>query len=212
MAKTKSKRKIIIFSIVAAAGIGLAAFASLKKTDPPVSVETEKVVRRDLIEKVVANGKIEPVVQVKISPEVSGEIIELAVKEGQQVKKGDLLVKIKPDNYLAASNSAAASYNLAVANKSTAEANLEKARLEFERSSGLYQGQARFRLRLSDGQDHLRRGQNHPGRRGRNRWPWPRPPSKPPPPTFPKPPFIRPWTARSANSIPNWASGSSARP
>src|ERR1019366_4142969 len=57
---------------------------------------------------------------------------------GQHVKKGDLLVKIKPDNYLAASNSAAASYNLAVANKSTAEANLEKARLEFERSSGLY--------------------------------------------------------------------------
>ena len=139
MAKTKNKRKIITFSIVAAAGIGLALYASLKKTDPPVSVETEKVVRRDLIEKVVANGKIEPVVLVKISPEVSGEITQLAVKEGQQVKKGDLLVKIKPDNYLAASNSAAASYNLAVANKSTAEANLEKARLEFERSSGLYQ-------------------------------------------------------------------------
>jgi len=139
MAKTKSKRKIITFSIVAAAGIGLALYASLKKTDPPVSVDTEKVVRRNLIEKVVANGKLEPVVLVKISPEVSGEITQLAVKEGQQVKKGDLLVKIKPDNYLAASNSAAASYNLAVANKSTAEANLEKARLEFERSSGLSQ-------------------------------------------------------------------------
>jgi len=138
MAKTKSKRKIVIFSIVAAAGIGLAVFASLKKTEAPVSVETEKVVRRNLIEKVVANGKIEPVTQVKISPEVSGEIIQLAVKEGQHVNKGDLLVKIKPDNYLAASNSAAASYNLAVANKSTAEANLEKARLEFERSSGLF--------------------------------------------------------------------------
>jgi HlyD family secretion protein len=138
MAKTKSKKKIVIFSIVVAAGIGLAVFASLKKTEAPVSVETEKVVRRNLIEKVVANGKIEPVTQVKISPEVSGEIIQLAVKEGQHVNKGDLLVKIKPDNYLAASNSAAASYNLAVANKSTAEANLEKARLEFERSSGLF--------------------------------------------------------------------------
>jgi len=139
MAKAKSKSKIIIFSTLAAAGIGLAVYASLKKSDPPVTVETEKVVRRNLIEKVVANGKIEPVIQVKISPEVSGEIIELAVKEGQQVKKGDLLVKIKPDNYLAASNSALASYNLAVANKSTAEANLEKARLEYERSSGLSQ-------------------------------------------------------------------------
>jgi HlyD family secretion protein len=139
MAKTKSKKKMDHFSILAAAGIGLAVFASLKKTDPPISVETEKVARRNLIEKVVANGKIEPVLQVKISPEVSGEITQLAVKEGQHVKKGDLLVKIKPDNYLAASNSAAASYHLAVANKSTAEANLEKARLEFERSSGLHQ-------------------------------------------------------------------------
>lgn len=139
MAKTKSKKKIITFSILAAAGIGLALYASLKQSDPPVSVQMEKAVRRDLIEKVVANGKIEPVIQVKISPEVSGEITQLAVKEGQQVKKGDLLVKIKPDNYLAASNSAAASYNLAVANKSTAEANLEKARLEFERSSGLHE-------------------------------------------------------------------------
>jgi HlyD family secretion protein len=138
MAKTKSKTKVIIFSAVAAAGIGLAVFALLKKSDPPVQVETEKVVRRDLIEKVVANGKIEPVVQVKISPEVSGEITQLAVKEGQQVKKGDLLVKIKPDNYLAASNSAAASYNLALANKSTAEAQLEQARLEYERNSGLF--------------------------------------------------------------------------
>ena len=77
-----------------------------------MAVETEKVVGRDLVETVVANGKIEPVVQVKISPEVSGEITQLAVKEGQRVCKGDLLVKIKPDNYLAASNSAAASYNL----------------------------------------------------------------------------------------------------
>jgi HlyD family secretion protein len=139
MAKSKSKKKWIVFSIVVAAGIGLALYAALKKTDPPISVETEKVVRRNLIEKVVANGKLEPVIQVKISPEVSGEITQLAVKEGQHVQKGDLLVKIKPDNYLAASNSAAASYHLAVANKSTAEANLEKARLEFERSSGLHQ-------------------------------------------------------------------------
>jgi len=139
MAKTKSKKKIITFSTLAAAGIGVALYLSLRATDPPVSVEMEKVVRRNLIEKVVANGKIEPVIQVKISPEVSGEITQLAVKEGQHLKKGDLLVKIKPDNYLAASNSAAASYNLAVANKSTAEANLEKARLEFERSTGLHE-------------------------------------------------------------------------
>ncbi len=138
MAKAKRKKNLVIFSIAAAAVIAVAVVASLKKSDPPVSVEFDKVARRNVIEKVVANGKIEPVVQVKISPEVSGEIIELAVKEGQHVKKDDLLVKIRPDNYLAASNSMAANYNLAEANKSTAEANLEKARLEYERSSGLY--------------------------------------------------------------------------
>jgi HlyD family secretion protein len=138
MAKTRSKKKIIIITILVAAGIGTAVFATLKKREPPISIETEKVVRRNLVEKVVANGKIEPVLQVKISPEVSGEIIDLGVKEGQHVGKGDLLVRIKPDNYLAASNSAAASYKLSVANRSTSEANLEKARLEYERSAGLY--------------------------------------------------------------------------
>jgi HlyD family secretion protein len=149
MAKARSKKKIIIFSVAAVAIIAVAVVASLKKSDPPVSVEMDKVARRNVVEKVVANGKIEPVVQVKLSPEVSGEIIQLAVKEGQQVKKGDLLVKIKPDNYLAASNSASASYNLAVANRSTSEANLEKARLEHERSSGL------FKAKLISDSDYL---------------------------------------------------------
>ena len=87
---------------------------------------------------VVANGKIEPVLQVKISPEVSGEIIELHVKEGQDVKKGDLLFKIKPDNYVAARNSAQANYNSAVANRETSRANLEKADLEYKRNDALF--------------------------------------------------------------------------
>jgi HlyD family secretion protein len=136
--KSKSKGKIVVISIIVAAGLGLALTATLKKKETPISVETEKVVRRNLTEKVMANGKIEPVVQVKISPEVSGEITELGVREGQRVHKGDLLVKIKPDNYLAASNSAAASYKLAVANQNSSEASLEKARLEYERSKALF--------------------------------------------------------------------------
>ena len=64
-------------------------------------MQTEKVARRNLTELVLANGRIQPVLQVKISPEVSGEIIDLPVKEGQKVNKGDLLVKIKPDFYIA---------------------------------------------------------------------------------------------------------------
>ncbi len=138
MAKTKRTRRIVVFSIVLAA-IGAGAwFAFLHQADPPVSVEEEKVSRRNLTEIVVANGKIEPVLQVKISPEVSGEIIALPVKEGQRVKKGDLLVTIRPDNYLASRNQSEANYKYSVASKDSAQANLEKADLEYKRSKALY--------------------------------------------------------------------------
>jgi HlyD family secretion protein len=88
---------------------------------------------------VVANGKIQPVLQVKISPEVSGEIIDLPVKEGQSVKKGDLILKIKPDFYIASRNQAEASYKSSLASKTTAEANLEKAAAEFKRNQELFE-------------------------------------------------------------------------
>ena len=86
----------------------------------------------------MANGKIQPVVQVTISPEVSGEIIELPVKEGQQVKKGDLLVKINPDIYIAAVNQAKAGYESSLAAKASAEANLEKAEADYDRNLELF--------------------------------------------------------------------------
>jgi HlyD family secretion protein len=81
-----------------------------QKREPVVRVQVEKVERRDLTERVVANGRIQPMLQVKISAEVSGEIIDLPVKEGQAVKKGDLLVTIKPDVYVANRSSAEANY------------------------------------------------------------------------------------------------------
>src|SRR5271170_2141619 len=109
--KSKSERKIIIFSILGLLVVGGVVASRFAKTTPPIAIATEKVMRRSITEIVVANGKIEPVLQVKISPEVSGEIIQLAIKEGQDVKKGDLLFKIKPDNYVAARNSAQANYN-----------------------------------------------------------------------------------------------------
>ena len=62
-------------------------------------VEIEKVTLKDIVEKVSATGKIQPEVEVKISPDVSGEIVELLIKEGDRVSKGDLLIKIKPDIY-----------------------------------------------------------------------------------------------------------------
>ena len=118
-----------------------------------ITVQTEKIGRRSLTELVTATGKVQPVLQVKISPEVSGEIIELPVKEGQAVKKGDLLVKIRPDFYVASRNSSLANRSSAEANRSsaeaqfkssqasllTAEANAAKAEADFKRVAELFE-------------------------------------------------------------------------
>lgn len=139
MAKSKSKgRKILIFTLILFVVGGLSAAAILRKREVIITVQTEKVTPRNLTEIVVANGRIQPVLYVKISPEVSGEIIELPVKEGQLVRRGDLLARIKPDTYIANSNSATASYRASLAAKSTAEANLARAEAEFRRQEALF--------------------------------------------------------------------------
>src|SRR6266436_3754279 len=138
MANTKNRRKIIIFSLLGLGLAGLTTAAILKKREVVISVQTERVGRSNITEIVEANGKIQPVLQVKISPEVSGEIIELPVKEGQPVKKGDLILKIKPDFYIANRNQAEASYKSSVASKATSEANLKKAAAEFRRNQDLF--------------------------------------------------------------------------
>jgi len=138
MANSKKRRKILIFGLIGAGIAGLTVWAIFKKRDVVITIQTEKVSRRNLTEIVVANGKIQPVLQVKISPEVSGEIIDLPVKEGQQVKKGDLILKIKPDFYIANRSQSLANYESSRAGKQTAEANLRKAEAEFKRSDDLF--------------------------------------------------------------------------
>src|SRR2546423_6848512 len=138
MANSKKRRKTVVFGLIGVVLAGLAAVAAFKKRDVVIIVQTEKATRRSLTEIVVANGKIQPVLQVKISPEVSGEIIELPVKEGQEVKKGDLLLRIKPDNYIAMRRSAEASYQSAIAAKNLAAANMKKAEIEYRRNDELF--------------------------------------------------------------------------
>src|SRR5213594_3090011 len=138
MAKSKKRRKTIVFSVIGLALVALTMGAILNKREAVITVQTEKVARRSITEIVVANGKIQPVLQVKISPEVSGEIIELPVKEGQPVNKGDLMVKIKPDTYVANVKSAEAQYLSAVSGKDLAEASMKKAGLEFNRHEELF--------------------------------------------------------------------------
>ena len=140
MANPKSKKRkktiIVFLLLLVVAALGTVAF--FKKKEAIITVQEEKVLRRNLTELVVANGKIQPVIQVKLSPEVSGEITALPIKEGQDVKKGDLLVKIKPDPYIANKNSAEANYKYALASKDTSAATLEKARLEYQRNEQLH--------------------------------------------------------------------------
>ena len=136
-APRRNRKIFIILGIVLVFFVSVAVLL-LRKHDPPIIIQTEKSAPRSLTELVVSNGKIEPVVQVTISPEVSGEIIDLPIKEGQHVKKGDLLVKINPDIYIAALNQADASYASSVASAASAQANLEKAESDYLRNQKLY--------------------------------------------------------------------------
>jgi HlyD family secretion protein len=124
---------ILLLTLVAVLG----AATGCNRTKP-VTVVTEKAQRRNLTEVVTGSGKLQPVVQVKISSEVAGEIIELPVKEGQRVKKGDLLVKVRPDLYVAAVRSQEANLKSAEADLLTAEANARKAEAELKRNYDLF--------------------------------------------------------------------------
>ena len=138
--KAKKRRKKFIFGGIVLALVALTLLAVFKKKDAAVTIQEEKAARRNLTELVKASGKIEPVLQVNISPEVSGEIVALPVKEGQKVKKGDLLVRIRPDNYVASRDSALANYRYALANSNTSAANMEKAQSDYDRNFALFQG------------------------------------------------------------------------
>jgi len=137
MTISRKRRRLILLSLIVLIVAGLAWAAFFRKKEPVITVQTENVKRRNLTEVVVANGKIQPVTQVKISPEVSGEIIELPVKEGQPVNKGDLIVKIRPDDYIANRDQADAGYKSVLAAQATAEANLKKAGADFSRNQKL---------------------------------------------------------------------------
>ena len=140
-AKRKTGRNVVLAVLILLLVGGSGAGYYFKHREAVITVQTSKVTRRNLTEIVVANGRIQPVVQVKISPEVSGEIIELPVKEGQAVKKGDLLLKIKPDAYLANRRSAEASFKSAESSRDLAAANLKKAEIELQRNDDLLKGQ-----------------------------------------------------------------------
>ncbi len=129
----KSKKKVIILSIIGVVVLALVLLVVLgSKRETVIIVQTEKVEKRTITQIVSATGKIQPELQVKINAEVSGEIIALPVKEGQKVKKGDLLVKVKPDFYIAQRDQQKAMLVVG-------EATMIKAEADYNRAKGLFE-------------------------------------------------------------------------
>lgn len=106
-----------------------------------VKVAVEYAEKRRITESITANGKIQPEKEVKITPDVSGEIVELKVMEGDQVKKGDLLLRIKPDIYISQKERSTAAISSARARLAQAEAQFKQAELSFNRTKQLYSEQ-----------------------------------------------------------------------
>ena len=111
----------------------------LGKREKPIPVLTEKAVRKTILQTVSATGKIQPEVEVKISPEVAGEITELPVVDGMRVKKGDLLMKIKPDSYKALLEGQVAAISAAQATSLQLKAAAGKAEADLRRSQDLFE-------------------------------------------------------------------------
>ncbi|NHM03083.1 efflux RND transporter periplasmic adaptor subunit [Flavobacterium celericrescens] len=119
--------------------VGLKKGGVIGNNDDSKIVELSKVAQTTIVETVSATGKIQPEIEVKISSEVSGEVIALPVKEGQQVKKGDLLVRINPDLYESGVNRSVASMSTTKAGLSQADAQVKEAKANFDRNKRLFE-------------------------------------------------------------------------
>lgn len=139
--KSKTRLYVILGSVVLLAVLIAAAIGKSKSAEKPTMVTTEKAIVKTITHTVTATGKVQPEMEVKISPEVSGELIAIPVVEGQTVKKGDLLVRIKPDFYQAQVEQQEASLASARAASVLSQARLTKAEQDFKQSNDLYQKQ-----------------------------------------------------------------------
>ena len=137
--KKKKSKKILLFSIIGVIIllVVIAVVVSGKK-DKQTIVQTEKVLKRNIVQVVSGTGTINPETKVDISAEISGEIINLPYKEGDTVKKGDLLVKIKAETYGARINQQQAGVQYSRTQVEVSENNLKKAELELQRTEQLF--------------------------------------------------------------------------
>ncbi|MBN1133281.1 MAG: efflux RND transporter periplasmic adaptor subunit [Bacteroidales bacterium] len=141
----KSKKLLIILAVLA---VVLIIFLAIGKKqgwfgqEGVVKVAAEKMENRDITEIITANGKIQPETEVSLSPDVSGEIVDLVVKEGDEVVKGQYLLKIKPEEYVMIRNRTEAALNSSRARLKQAEAQLDLSKLEYDRNKQLFEQKA----------------------------------------------------------------------
>jgi HlyD family secretion protein len=133
-----TRKRKIIFGVAGLIVLWIVVSIINSKREKPIPVTTEKAVRKTILQTVSATGKVQPEIEVKISPEVAGEIIELPVEDGKPVKKGDLLVKIKPDSYKALLEQQEAAISAARATNLQLKATMLKTDQDMKRAEDMY--------------------------------------------------------------------------
>jgi HlyD family secretion protein len=137
--KQRSRRKrYIIFGSIGLLLLWIVVWIVLSKREKPIPVTTEKAVRKTIVQTVSATGKVQPETEVKISPEVAGEIIELPVEDGMPIKKGALLVRVKPDSYKALLEQQEAAISAAKATNLQQKATMMKVDQDLKRAQDLF--------------------------------------------------------------------------
>lgn len=136
--RRSTRKRQIIIGVVGFFVLWLIVSILLSKREKPIPVTTEKAVRKTILQTVSATGKVQPETEVKISPEVAGEIIDLPVADGMGIKKGDLLVRIKPDSYKALLEQQEAAISSAKATNLQQKATMLKCEQDLKRAEDMY--------------------------------------------------------------------------
>src|SRR5688572_3719847 len=149
MAKQKRKSNKMMYWLIGAVGF-LIIFLAVGKSAgwigkaKEMEVEIAKAKRVTIVEKVSASGTVQPVTEVKIAPEVSGEIIDLLIEEGDSVRQGETLVKIRPDTWQSRLESAEAGLSQQRANLEQSKSNLMRTKATFTRAEAEYKRQEKL--------------------------------------------------------------------
>jgi len=136
--KRWSRRKKIILGAVGLVVLWIIVSIILGKREKPIPVTTDKALRKAIVQTVSATGKVQPETEVKISPEVAGEITDLPVEDGMSIKKGALLLRIKPDSYKALVEAQEAAISSAKATNLQQKATMMKTEQDFKRADDMF--------------------------------------------------------------------------